>query len=229
MRERSGIAARPWRYVRVAPRVGTLPSNKEAGPPKEEPASLVRGPKVERPCGRGGSDLDGCRGSHLVVAGAAIDRAIVARREGDHRLLAALRADGCVVLAWRSELAVALRDLATVQTALRVVLEALAGEELLLTGGEKELLPTVPARQSAIFVQSLSLHAAGDAVAPMAGSGTAIDLRRGRRGRSTRGAAARGMRSCSSSRISLVARLYPSAQDPFNTGFGVAPRYGSGA
>src|SRR5262245_9201307 len=88
---------------------------------------------------RTGSDRGvGDVGSDLVEARAAVHRPIVARRERHHRLPAAHPADRGVVFARASRRLGPLVGGATAVAPLRIVLEAFAGEERLLTRRKDE-------------------------------------------------------------------------------------------
>src|SRR3972149_4295243 len=95
----------------------------------------------------------GCPPAHDRETGAAVDRPIVAGREGHHGLAAAPGADGRVVLARPAATdASLLRHGPAAGTALRVVDEPLAGEEGLLPGREHEGVAAIAAGQRPIRV-----------------------------------------------------------------------------
>jgi hypothetical protein len=151
--------------------------------------------------------------SHFIEACAAVDGPIVPRREGNHRLLAALCADRRVVFARSSHHAVAFRDRAARGAPLRVVLQTFTREERLLSRREREVLATVAASQNPIQVHPLSLHETPGAPLYWP-AGRRID--RGRwdaraRGSDARDAVARRV-SVGPSDRSSVNRLYPPVQ-----------------
>lgn len=130
--------------------------NNEAGPPGPASAFLTG---ARSRCGRsGGGNCSGRGpGADLVEAGAAVDRPIVAWSEWHSGLPTALAADGGVVLARSSCHSGALGHSPTAWAALRIVLETLAHEEGLLSGGEEKLLVAVPAGQRPVLVHPV-LH-----------------------------------------------------------------------
>ena len=106
--------------------------------------------------GRGNGSGCGSR-ADLVEAGAAVDRPIVTGSERNGGLPTALAADGGVVLAGSSGSSGALGHSPAAWAALRIVLETLAHEERLLSGGEEKLLVAVPAGQRPVLVHPV-LH-----------------------------------------------------------------------
>src|SRR5215218_9291517 len=104
---------------------------------------------------------DGGVGLHLVEAGAAVDGAVVARLERDHRLAPTAVADGGVVLT-RSAGAPCprvLRRRPAARTSLRVVGQALACKKRLFAGREDERLAAIAAGQRTILEHPSFLRA----------------------------------------------------------------------
>jgi len=121
-----------------------------------------RARRGRREAGRGegarGSSRGGaarCR-SHLVEAGAAVDRPVGPRVERDDGLPATHAADRGVVLARATRSPGLAGSGPTARAALGDVLEALPGEEGLFARREDELLSAVAADERSVFVHGLA-------------------------------------------------------------------------
>ena len=79
----------------------------------------------------------------LVEAVTAVDRTVILRLEGHLGLLAAVSAGDLEHLALLTAITAATALVAAVAAACRLILKTLLGIELLLTGGESELLATL--------------------------------------------------------------------------------------
>ena len=94
-------------------------------------------------------------GSDLVEARAAVDRSVIAWGEWHHRLAAATAADRRVEFARSSGRSGPLGDRTARRAPLRIVEQALAGEECLLAAGEDELLRAIATGQRSVLVHPL--------------------------------------------------------------------------
>ena len=109
--------------------------------------------------GRRAGRQDAC--SDLVEAAAAIHGSIVARSEGDHRLAAAGRTNGGVILARSADGARSFRGGPARRATLRVVHQPLAREEGLFPRREDERLTAIAAGECAVLEHPLLLLALG--------------------------------------------------------------------
>ena len=121
------------------------------------------GERVSRGLGPG-RDAGERAGAHLVEAAAAVDGAIVAWRERHDGLSPAGPADSGMELARPLVGTSALGHGTAGWAALRIVGQALRGEEGLLAGGEGELLATITAGQNTVLVHPLQTLLGSDAM-----------------------------------------------------------------
>jgi len=154
------------------PSLGRRSPLASVGAPAYGASGEDRARRGRREAGRGegarGSSRGGaarCR-SHLVEAGAAVDRPVGPRVERDDGLPATHAADRGVVLARATRSPGLAGSGPTARAALGDVLEALPGEEGLFARREDELLSAVAADERSVFVHGLAslLEGPGPAV-----------------------------------------------------------------